>query len=45
MNTVCRDKTVIQGATDIMQQPELCEYELFTPHFILYMRFTGLNLL
>jgi len=25
VNTVCRDKTVIQGATDRMQQPELCE--------------------
>jgi hypothetical protein len=33
VNTVCRDKTVIQGATDLMQQPELCN-ELFTQHFI-----------
>ena len=24
-NTVGRDKTVIQSATDFMQQPELCE--------------------
>jgi hypothetical protein len=32
VNTVCRDKRVIQGATDLMQQPELCN-ELFTPHF------------
>jgi hypothetical protein len=41
---VSRDKTVIQGATDLMQQPELCN-ELFTQHFIKHMRFTGLNLL
>jgi hypothetical protein len=27
------DKTVIQGATDLMQQPELCN-ELFTPYFL-----------
>jgi len=33
VNTVCHDKTVIQAATDLMQQPELCS-ELFTPHFI-----------
>ena len=32
VNTVCRDKTVIQGATDITQQPELCN-ELFTQLF------------
>jgi len=44
VNTVCRDKTVIQGATDLIQQPELCN-ELFTQQFIKYMRFTGLNLL
>jgi len=25
VNNVCRDKTVIQGATDRLQQPELCE--------------------
>jgi len=25
VNTVCRDKTVIQGATDLLQQTELCE--------------------
>jgi len=25
MKTVCLDKTVIQGATDLMQQPEFCE--------------------
>jgi len=25
VNTVCRDKTVIQGATDLTQQLELCE--------------------
>ena len=25
VNTVCRDKAVIQGATDLKQQPELCE--------------------
>jgi len=25
VNTVCCDKTVIAGATDLMQQPELCE--------------------
>ena len=25
VNTVCCDKTVIQGATDLLQQPELCE--------------------
>ena len=24
-DTVCCDKTVIQGATDLLQQPELCE--------------------
>jgi hypothetical protein len=35
---------VIQGATDLMQQPELCN-ELFTQHFIKYMSFTGLHLL
>jgi len=28
-----RDTTVIQGATDLLQQPELCN-EPFTPHFI-----------
>ena len=33
VNTVCRDKTVIQVATDFMQQPDLYN-ELFTPHFI-----------
>jgi len=44
VNTVCRDKTVLQDAADFMQQPEL-RNELFTPHFIKYMRFTGLNLL
>jgi len=33
VSTVCQDRTVIQGATDLMQQPELCN-ELFTPHFI-----------
>jgi len=25
VNIVCRDKTVIQSATDLLQQPELCE--------------------
>jgi len=25
VNTVCLDKTVTQGATDLKQQPELCE--------------------
>jgi len=25
VNTVCYDKTVIHGATDLLQQPELCE--------------------
>jgi hypothetical protein len=25
LNTLCHDKTVIQGATDLLQQPELCE--------------------
>jgi len=25
VNTVCHDKTVIQGATDLLQQPELHE--------------------
>jgi len=33
VNTVCQDTTVIQGATDLMQQPELC-IELLTPYFI-----------
>jgi len=33
VNNVCHDKTVIQGATDLLQQSELCN-ELFTPHFI-----------
>jgi hypothetical protein len=26
VNTVCCDKAVIQGATDLLQQPELCEF-------------------
>ena len=25
VNTVCCDTTVIQGATDLLQQPELCK--------------------
>jgi hypothetical protein len=25
VKTVCHDKTLIQGATDLLQQPELCE--------------------
>jgi len=25
VNSVCSDKTAIQGATDLLQQPELCE--------------------
>jgi hypothetical protein len=36
VNTVCHDKTAIQGATDLMQQPELCN-ELYTQHFIKYI--------
>jgi hypothetical protein len=30
---VCHDTRVIQGATDLLQQPGLCN-ELFTPHLI-----------
>jgi len=26
VNTVCHDKTVIQSARDLPQQPELCAY-------------------
>jgi hypothetical protein len=33
VNTVCHDKTAIKGATDLMQQPELCN-ELLTSLFI-----------
>jgi len=25
VNNVCRDKTAIQGATDLLQQPKLCK--------------------
>jgi len=33
VNNVCHDETVIQGTTDLLLQPKLCN-ELFTPHFI-----------
>jgi hypothetical protein len=34
VNAVFCDKMVIQGATDLLQQTELCGNELFIPHFI-----------
>jgi len=37
VNTVCRDKTVIQGATDFMQHPELCEqWTIYTIFYIMH---------
>ena len=36
VDSVRRDKIVIQGATDLLQQPQLCDMsnKLFTLHFV-----------
>ena len=37
VNTVCPAKTVIQGATNLMQQPELCDkLTIYTTFYIMH---------
>jgi len=37
VNSVCRDKTVIQGATDLLQQPELREqWTIYTTLYVIH---------